>query len=105
GAHAAGRLTDQPEAVATDMIHMRIDRGDAGRHGQHGLHGIAACGQNVAAVLDRRGMRSTDDAAAMSAGMMFHDAIDHIYPASWYSDFTEMPAQRRDIMSSRMNLK
>ncbi len=43
--HAAGRRADQPEAVAADMIHVRIDRGDRRGHGEHGFDRIAAFGQ------------------------------------------------------------
>ncbi len=72
GAHAARRLADQPEAVAADMVHVRIDRGDARGHGDHRLDGVAAFGQDRAAVLDGGGMRRADDAAAMSGGVKVH---------------------------------
>src|SRR5664280_1081128 len=72
GAHAAGRFADQPEAVAADMVHVRIDRGDRGGHREHRLDGVAAFGEDDAAVLDRGGMRRTDDAAAMSGAVESH---------------------------------
>ena len=68
-AHAAVGLADQPEAVAADMIHVRIDRRDRGGHGDHRLDGIAAFGENGAAVLDGGAMRRADDAAAMAGGV------------------------------------
>jgi hypothetical protein len=43
-AHAAGRLANEPEPVAADMSHMRIDRGDGGAHRQHRLDRVAAFG-------------------------------------------------------------
>src|SRR5664280_1291907 len=72
GAHAAGRFADQPEAVAADMVHVRIDRGDRGGHREHRLDGVAAFGEDDAAVLDRGGMRRTDDAATMSGAVESH---------------------------------
>ncbi len=72
GAHAAGRLADQPEAVAADVVHVRIDRGDRRGHRDHRLDGVAAFGQDGAAVLDGCGMRRADDAAAMSGGVEVH---------------------------------
>ncbi len=51
-AHPAVGFADQPEAVAADMVHVRIDRGDRRRHRQHRLDGVAAFGQDGAAVLD-----------------------------------------------------
>ena len=70
--HAARRLADQPEAVAADVIHVRIDRRDAGCHGEHRLDGVAAFGENGAAVLDGSRVRRADDAAAMSGAMQVH---------------------------------
>ena len=72
GAHAAGRFADQPEAIAADMIHVRIDSGDRRRHGDHRLDGVAALGQDGAAVLDGCGVRRADDAAAVSGGVEIH---------------------------------
>jgi len=43
-AHAARRLAQEPHAVAADMIHVRIDRGDCRRHGDHRFERIAAVG-------------------------------------------------------------
>jgi hypothetical protein len=72
GAHAAGGLADQPEAVAADMVHVRIDRGDRRGHRDHRLDGVAAFGQDGAAVLDRGGVRGGDDAAAMAGAVQVH---------------------------------
>src|SRR5690606_21550139 len=74
GAHAAGTLADQPEAVAAGVVHVRIDGGDGGRHGDHGLDGVAAFGQNGAPVLDGEGMRGADDAAPVAGGVEVHAA-------------------------------
>ncbi len=60
----AVRFAHQPEAVAADVIHVRIDGGDRRRHRDHRLDRIAAFGENGAAILDRGGMRRADDAAA-----------------------------------------
>ena len=70
--HAAGRLADQPEPVAADMIHVRIDGGDRGRHGDHCLDGVAAFGEDVAAVFNGGTMRRADDAAAMAGSVEIH---------------------------------
>ena len=51
GADAAIRLAHQPEAVAADVVHVRIDGGDGRRHGDHGFERIAALGENVASRL------------------------------------------------------
>src|SRR5450631_2811829 len=72
GAHAAGRLADQPEAVAADVVRVRIDRGNPRGHRQHRFDGVAAFGEDGAAVLYRGGMRRTDDAAAMAGAMQVH---------------------------------
>jgi hypothetical protein len=72
GTHAARRFADQPEAVAADMVHVRIDRGNRGRHRDHRLDGVAAFGQDGAAVLDRGRVRGGDDAAAMAGGVEVH---------------------------------
>ncbi len=88
GAHAAVGFADQPEAVAADMIHVRIDRGDAGRHRQHGLDGVAAFGQNGAAVLDGGGMRRADDAAAMAGGVKGHADTASVSPRFFNSAST-----------------
>ena len=45
-AHPAARLAHQPEAVAADAVHVRIDDRDGGRHGHHRLDGVAALGQH-----------------------------------------------------------
>ena len=70
--HAARRLADQPEAVAADVIHMRIDRRDAGCHGKHRLDGVAPFGENCAAVLDGSRVGRANHAAAMAGAMQVH---------------------------------
>ena len=42
---------DQPEAIAADAVHVRVDNGDRGRHGDHRLDGIAALDQDALARL------------------------------------------------------
>ena len=48
-AHAPRRLAHQPEAVAADAVHVRIDDGDRRRHRDHRLERIAAFGEHGAA--------------------------------------------------------
>ena len=70
GAHqrpdAAGRLPDQPETVATNVVHVRIDRRDGSGHCEHRLDGIAAFGEDRAPVLNGGRMRRGHNAAAMA---------------------------------------
>ncbi len=73
-AHAAGRLSDQPEAVAANMVHVRIDGGDARCHGEHRLDGVAPLGKDRAAIFDGGAMRGSDNAAAMSGTVQIHSA-------------------------------
>ena len=68
-AHAPRRLAHQPEAVAADAVHVRIDDGDRRRHRDHRLERIAAFGEDRASGFRRRAMRRADDAAAMSGGV------------------------------------
>jgi hypothetical protein len=72
--HAARWLANQPEAVSTNVIHVRIDRRNAGGHGQHRLDGVAAFREDRAAILNGGCMRGTNDAAAMSGTMETHSA-------------------------------
>jgi hypothetical protein len=43
----AARLGQNPEAVAADRVHVRIDHGNGGGHGDHGLGGAAALAQHA----------------------------------------------------------
>ena len=54
---AAG-LMNQPEAIAADAVHMRVDHGDRRRHRDHGLDGVAAFGENGPACFGGKPMRS-----------------------------------------------
>ena len=65
------RLAHQPEAVAADMIHVRIDGRDRRRHRDHGLDRVAAIGKHLPPGLRRCVMRRRGDAAAMPGGMKF----------------------------------
>ncbi len=71
-ADAAGRLAHEPEAVAADVVHVRIDGGDHRRHRHHGLERIAAFGERGASGLDGCGMRRADDALAVAGGVEVH---------------------------------
>ena len=52
-AHASAGLADEPEPVAADRIHVRVDDRDRRRHRGHRLDGVAAFGQDGAAGLGR----------------------------------------------------
>ena len=52
-ADASAGLADEPEPVAADRIHVRVDDRDRRRHGGHRLDGVAAFGQDGAAGLGR----------------------------------------------------
>ena len=69
GAHAAGRLADQPKTVAAEMVHVRIDGHDGRRHGHHGFERVAAFGEDGAAGFDGGRVRRADDAAAMAGAV------------------------------------
>ena len=68
GAHAALGFVDQPEAVAADAVHVRIDHGDCRRHGEHGLDGVAALGENVATRLGGEAMGGGGGGAGKDLG-------------------------------------
>ena len=72
GAHAAGRLADEPEAVAAEMIHVRVDGGDRRRHGHHRFQRVAAFGEDRTAGFHGAEMRRADDAAAMAGTVQIH---------------------------------
>ena len=69
---AAIRLSHQPETIAADVIHVRVDGRNGGRHGDHGFERVAALGQDRATGLGGGVMRGGDDAAAMSGGVKIH---------------------------------
>ena len=71
--HASVRLAEQPEPVAADMVHVRVDGGDRGGHGHHRFERVAALGENRAAGFHGVVMRRADDAAAMTGAVQ----IDH----------------------------
>ena len=58
----------QPEAVAADMVHVRIDGGDRRCHRNHGLERVAAFRQHGAPGLHRSRMGCAANSAAMSGG-------------------------------------
>src|SRR5207302_4491283 len=62
-------LAHQPEAVAAEVVHVRVDRGDRRRHGHRGFDRIATFGKREAPGLDRIAMRRRYDAATMSGRM------------------------------------
>src|SRR3954470_21704894 len=62
----------EPEPVAADLGHVRVDRGDGCRHRHHGLERVAARSQGGAPRLDGGVMRGGDDALAMSGGVEVH---------------------------------
>jgi hypothetical protein len=76
-AHPARRLAQEPEAVAADMVHVRIDGGDRGRHGDHRLDRVAAVGKDRAPRLGGGVMRRADDALAMSGSVKVHRGPCH----------------------------
>src|SRR5262245_20329191 len=84
GAHAAGRLVEEPKAVAADMRHVRIDGGARRCHRHHGFEGVAAFGKDGAAGVGCRMMGRGGDAAAMSGSVAVHG--NRAYPI--------MPARR-----------
>jgi hypothetical protein len=72
GADASRRLADQEEAVAPEVIHVRIDGRDRRGHGDHGFERVAAFGQDHAAGFGSGAMRGRDNAAAISGGVKGH---------------------------------
>ena len=63
---------NQPEAVATDAVHVRIDNGDSGRRCDHGLDRVAAVAQHAGGALSRQCMRCNRHAATASDGIGLH---------------------------------
>src|SRR5262249_35837393 len=73
GTHAPRGLAHHPEAVAADVIHMRIDRCDRRGHGNHGFKRIAALCQHQGPSFGRGAVGSGNSAATMSCGVEIHD--------------------------------
>ena len=73
-AHAARRFAHQPEAVAADVVHVRIDGRNGRRHRHHGLKRVAALGKDLAPGLDRREVRRRNDAATVAGCVEVHAA-------------------------------
>jgi hypothetical protein len=57
---AASLLPHEPEAVAPDPVHVRVDHGNRRRHGHHGLDRIAARSENGLAGLGGKPVGSRD---------------------------------------------
>src|SRR5215207_4751156 len=72
--HTAGTVTEQPEAIAANMIHVRVDDGNGRRHGDHRLERVGALAEDVASGFRGSVMRRSNDAAVMSGRMKFHEA-------------------------------
>jgi hypothetical protein len=66
---ALGRVVDQPEAVAADGVHVRVDHGDGGGRGHHRLHRGAAVTQHVAAGLGGQVVGGNHHAAEGGVGV------------------------------------
>ena len=73
-AHALVRLAHQPEAVAADVVHVRIDRRNRGRHRHHRFEGVAALANHRAAGFGGGMMWRGGDAAPVSGGVQFSHA-------------------------------
>ena len=78
GAGAAGgdqraqmprRLAHEPNAVAAQLRHVRINRGDRRRHCDRGLERVAAFGEQHAPSFDRGVVRGGHNATTMSGGV------------------------------------
>jgi hypothetical protein len=72
-AHASRGFAHEPNAVAAELRHVRINRADARRHCDRGLECIAALGQHRASGFDGCVMRRGHDPTAMSGGV----EVDH----------------------------
>ena len=68
GPHPAPGVTHQPEAVAADGVHVRIDDGNRRGHGDHGLDGVAAQDEDIAAGLGCQLMGRRDGPVAENLG-------------------------------------
>ncbi len=72
GADAARRLANKEEAVAADVVHVRIDGRDRRRHDHHGFERITAFGEDQPAGFGSGPMRDGNDAATISGGIERH---------------------------------
>ena len=63
------RCADDPEPVAADGVHVRIDDGDGGGGGNHRLDGVAAFAQHRESGLGGEMVRSDDHAPGGGSGM------------------------------------
>ena len=70
---AAG-LMHQPEAVAADRVHMRVDDGDRRGHRDHRLDGVAALGENGATGFGRE-MMGRGDRSRAEDGRVDHQGL------------------------------
>jgi hypothetical protein len=72
-AHPPGWLTDEPNAVAAHLGHVRVNHGDGRRHRHRGLERIAALGEDRASSFDGGVVRRGHGTAMMSGSM----ELDH----------------------------
>ena len=63
------RLYDEPEAIAADAVHMRIDDGDRCSGSHHRLDGISTLAQHANSGLRRQVVWRTDHAAECCGSM------------------------------------
>jgi len=59
------RFVDQPEGVAADAVHVRIDRSDGGCRADHGFDGVATFFQDAGRAFGGKVMRGDGNAAAV----------------------------------------
>ena len=95
--HAAGRLPHQPEAIAANVIHVRIDRRDGRSHREHRFNGVAAFGKDRAPVLDSGRMRCGHNAAAMACAMQGHWVFRSLASNHLREPWLNSPHARGDV--------
>jgi hypothetical protein len=66
---------DEPEPVAADAVHVRIDHRDRGRRGDHGFDGVAAFAHHRASGLGGECMGRDGHATAASERRKVHSRI------------------------------
>ena len=76
-AHPSRRLVHEPEPVAADLGHVRVNRGDGRGHRHHGLERVAAGGQGGASRLNGGMMWSGNDTLAVPGGVEIHGSGCH----------------------------
>ena len=64
--HSVSRLRDQPEAVAAQTVHVRINHRDGRRRRHHGLDGVAAFAKTPQTCFGCQVMRGSHHAAGRS---------------------------------------